>query len=960
MSEYEVSIDDGRKFFLLTSFRTQQTILDMNKLNRSMRWGYSFRGILGAVCCGLIGMPAVLSAEEIMDLSGMWQFQLDMMGFGKTPGSELFKKELNDWIPLPGTTDQAGKGIENNARHVDRLTRKFEYMGQAWYRKSVVIPENWQGKEITLLLERCHWEVSVYVDGVFVGMDERLSTPNRFVLTKQLTPGEHTITLCVDNRLKYPMDFWNHGTTEYTQTNWNGIVGAIELVAEERLRVDRVKVTPNIREKKVGLSVSVTNPDEAKGTGTVKVDIVERASGKVAATQQFPVTLQKGQVQVNCDVALGDGMKLWDEFTPNLYIAKVELSVGQINSSREVVFGMREVAQGKHHVQLNGHNIHLRGVLDCCSFPLTGYPALDVPTWEKIFKTIKSYGMNHVRFHSWCPPKAAFEAADQVGMYLQAEMPMWIKDVGKYPARRDFFEKEMYAILDEYGNHPSFILMCNGNELEGNFGVLEDLIKKAQAYDNRRLYSASTARTHVKSDQFYTSHVTQKGGITVYEGWPDTTWDKRKESDIDVPVIAHESGQRCMFPNFKEMKKYTGVLEPRNFEVYRERLEANGMLGQADDFFKATGAHTVLQYKEVNEALLRTPNSGGFQLLGLSDFPGQGCAFVGVLDAFWEDKGLVTPEKFSESCAPTVLLCRIPKRVYVPSDTLAPKFEVYNFAPDPLPQGELTWTLESTDGRVVKNGTIAMSQAPSYTVQPVGAAEIPLQGVQAPAKYTLKLQYGDKLKNSWDIWVYDNNANDMTNEGYVLCQKWDESVRAALNAGKNVLYVPEKPIGRKTHFASHFWNPIMFNWEPMIVGTLIDSKSKAFSLFPTDRYADWQWVDVLNHSHAVDLTSLRQVTPIIQSIDTYERNRKLGIAFEVRVGKGKLFVLNSDMKTLNVNRTASRQLFHSISAYVGSPDFAPKAEVSITELDMIFGDSAIQPDRGNDSNNEAIKQLLNK
>ena len=163
--------------------------------------------------------------------------------------------------------------------------------------------------------------------------------------------------------------------------------------------------------------------------------------------------------------------------------------------------------------------------------------------------------MNHVRFHSWCPPEAAFEAGDEVGMYLQAELPMWIKDVGKYPDRRDFFEKEMYAILDAYGNHPSFILMCNGNENEGDFAVLEDLVKKAQKYDNRRLYSASTARTHTPSDQYYVSHVTSKGWITVYEGKPSTDWDRCKESDIDVPVIAHETGQRCMYPNFEEMKK---------------------------------------------------------------------------------------------------------------------------------------------------------------------------------------------------------------------------------------------------------------------------------------------------------------------------------------------------------------------------------------------------------------------
>lgn len=927
--------------------------------NSGRKAGFSsMRKVLGLLCCGLMGM-SLSHAEERMDLSGIWKFQMDMMGFGKTPGSELYKKDLSDTIPLPGTTDQAGKGIFNTARHVDRLTRKFEYMGSAWYRKSVVIPEEWKSKEITLHLERCHWETTVYVDGVQAGIDERLSTPNRFVLTDKLTPGEHEITICVDNRLKYPMDHWNHGTTEYTQTNWNGIVGDIELIAEDRINIGKLKAAPDAKGKKVKLEAVVANPDKKKGTGEMVFTIREKG-GEVVATQKAPVTLAEAPAMVSLEVPMGENVKLWDEFSPNLYEVEAVLSVDGVKNSRTSVFGMRDVTQGKHHIQVNGRNVHLRGALDCAVFPITGYPALDVPAWEKIFKTVKDYGMNHIRFHSWCPPRAAFDAADKVGIYLQAELPMWIKDVGKYPARRDFFEKEMYAILDEYGNHPSFILMCNGNENEGDFNVLEDLVKKAQAYDSRRLYSASTARTHVKADQYYTSHVSSKGGITVYEGNPSTMWDKRKESDIDVPVIAHETGQRCMYPDFREMKKYTGVLEPRNFEVYRERLDANGMLGQADDFLKSTGAHTVLQYKEVNESLLRTPNSGGFQLLGLSDFPGQGCAFVGILDAFWESKGLVDPAKYRESCAPTVLLCRIPKRVYAPGEVLEPQFEIYHYGNKPVEKGEMKWSLETPEGKVVQSGALPMNEIPCSTLESIGSAKIPLEAASAPGKLTLKVSCGKELKNSWDIWVYADKANDMPKDGYVLARDWNESVREALNEGKNVLFVPRDAKGRKTRFASHFWNPIMFRWDPMIVGTLIDKNSKAFNAFPTDIYADWQWWDVLNHSQAVDLTALRNLTPVIQSVDSYENNRKLGIAFEAQAGSGKLFVLCADMEKDMDKRPASRQLFHSVGKYVGSADFAPTTKVTLAELDMIFGDSSAKAQGAKDQNDEAIKQLLNK
>lgn len=148
---------------------------------------------------------------------------------------------------------------------------------------------------------------------------------------------------------------------------------------------------------------------------------------------------------------------------------------------------------------------------------------------------------------------------------------------------------------------------------------------------------------------------------------------------MDVPVISHESGQRCVYPDFREIGKYTGPVEARNFELWREMLTANGMGDQAHDFFRASGALTVVEYKAVIEALLRSSKSAGFQLLSLNDFPGQGYAPVGVLDPFWDSKGLVTPEDWRAFCAPTVALLRYPKSAWFEDETFTAKAEVYNF-----------------------------------------------------------------------------------------------------------------------------------------------------------------------------------------------------------------------------------------------------------------------------------------
>ena len=211
---------------------------------------------LASCLCG------ALQAEEQISLAGLWRFQLDPMGFGKTPGSELYLSKLTETIQLPGSTDEGGKGIQNIVAYVDRLSRKFEYCGQAWYQREVVIPEDWQGKSIILSLERCHWETTLYVDGALVGSEEHLSTPNRFDLSRQLTPGVHTLTLCIDNRLKYPMDQWNHGTTEYTQTNWNGVVGEMQLIAREPGHIQRIRLFPNLKGETVQARMDFTPSKE--------------------------------------------------------------------------------------------------------------------------------------------------------------------------------------------------------------------------------------------------------------------------------------------------------------------------------------------------------------------------------------------------------------------------------------------------------------------------------------------------------------------------------------------------------------------------------------------------------------------------------------------------------------------------------------------------------------------------
>src|ERR1019366_7865673 len=205
---------------------------------------------------------------------------------------------------------------------------------------------------------------------------------------------------------------------------------------------------------------------------------------------------------------------------------------------------------------------------------------------------------------------------------------------------------ETARILQYYGNHPSFMLMPYGNEPGGRNASawLAKYVSHFKALDPRRLWTSGSGWPELAENQFDVTpgpRIQQWGeGLRsrINSRPPETTTDYRSFiSGRNVPVISHEIGQWCVYPNFDEIAQYTGYLKPKNFEIFRDRLQAGGMGGLAKPFLLASGKLQTLCYKEDIESALRTPGMGGFELLDLHDFPGQGTALVGVLDPFWHD-----------------------------------------------------------------------------------------------------------------------------------------------------------------------------------------------------------------------------------------------------------------------------------------------------------------------------------
>lgn len=889
--------------------------------------------------------PSASPSRDRLPLEGAWRFRLDPSGVG---GWLSQFDEDASVINLPGSTDEAGKGYRAEAR-LGHLSREHEYVGPAWYRRDVVVPEEWSGRRLVLFLERPHWETQVWMDRQYVGRQDSLSAPHRHELG-QLTAGSHELTIRVDNTVRIGVGDalartgqYNlaHSVTDHTQTNWNGIVGQIELRVTDLVWIEDVQVYPDLEAEACRVVLTLGNATGKPASGHLSLEATSTNTNQQHAcppvTVLFDLAAEEGVVEA---VYPMDGALPWDEFSPAIYslTARLEASATAetYHDSQRVQFGLRTFEAVGRRFHLNGRPVFLRGTLECCVFPLTGYPPTDVTAWRRILDVAGAYGLNHVRFHSWCPPEAAFVAADELGVMLQVEGPLWA-EFGSDPQVDAFARSEGDRILRTYGNHPSFCLMAVSNEPGGadSGSVLATIIDRWRDHDPRRLYTGGAGWPTIPQNDFHCTHLPrsyqwEEGLEARFNAEPLATDVDYEEvvSRYDVPLVSHEIGQWTSYPDYGQISRYTGVLKPHHLERFRRSLEANAMLEQADAFTSASGKLQVLLYKEEIEAALRTPEFGGFQLLGLSDYPGQGAALVGVLDAFWDSKGYVTPEDFRQFCGETVLLAGMPKVVWETGETFVAEVQVANFGAAPLEHVHVSWRLVHADGGHIASGGIDARELPFGSGLPLGKVSAPLEGVAAPSHLVFELAIeGTPYRNHWDLWLYPTHLDPGTEVH--IAASLDTASLALLRQGGSVLLLPpagtignDIPLG----FTTPFWNTAWTEGQPPhTLGILCRPDHPALASFPTRSHSTWQWWEVLHEAKCLVLDGLPTAPePIIRVIDDWTTNRNLALAVEAQVEGGKLLVCSADLRTRLEQRPVARQLLHSLASYMQSPGFVPE------------------------------------
>jgi hypothetical protein len=915
-------------------------------------------------------------------LNGIWKFRLDAEDVGIA--EQWYALEFDDTIQLPGTTDENHKGIKKDEQCIDRLSRVWYWKGPAWYQRRVTIPNAWDGKRITLFLERSK-HTRVWVNRTFCGWEDTLSAPQVFDVTLAMTPGKHTLTVLVDNARLPPVGP-SHAVDERTQTNWNGIVGKMELRATAPVWLEDVQVYPNAKEKKALVRTVVGNITGKAVSGQIAVECKSYNVDKPSAfkTQSLKVKAPERDNVIEFTYKPGDDVPLWDEFQPAMLRLNLNLETTageeRYHDQRSVSFGMRDFTRKRNRLTINGRPVFLRGKNDCCFFPLTGYPPMDKAGWLRVLSIAKSYGINHYRFHSWCPPEAAFEAADELGVYFQAEVPNKRSgfqapedkeaarhNIDRFDVESTLRKKSLYEyakregelIFKAFGNHPSFVMFTLGNELGRNQGMFE-IVAHFKKIDPRHLYAQGTNNVHwnpnlAVGDDFWVTGKTSKtlpvrGSFFqadypnphIEHASPSTMVDFSESiSGIPVPVIGHETGQFQVYPDFREIPKYTGVVKARNLEIFRERLKAAGMLDQAHDFMRASGALSAICYREDIETALRTPGLGGFQLLDLQDFPGQGTALVGILNVFMESKGLIKPEVWRRFCSETVPLLRMKKYTWTTDETFIGLVQIAHYGPADLPDARVTWTVTGRDGRKVAAGafdTITIEQGKVFEVD---MFSLPLSHIEASQRLTVTLAIdGTKYRNDYDIWVYPPEVDTSVPSGVMVTDSFTAAAtQKHFGGGGKVLLLPkldQLPHSIKGSFQTDFWCFPMFRRgaerrgievAPGTLGLLCDPKTPALAEFPTEFHSDWQWWHLVKNSRPIILDDTPAgYCPIVQVIDNFQRNHKLGLIAETKVGKGGMLICVIDLPG-HQDKAEARQLLHSLLTYIDSAAFDPKAEL---------------------------------
>lgn len=962
---------------------------------------------------------------EVYGLGGAWSVRLDAEKRGieeKYYGKDC---EYELAMELPGTVSQAHLGIKNEKRETGFLTDEYEFKGWVWFSRVLDPKVEDRGSVFRLYLERTRL-TRVWVDGHEVRGEnaDSLNAPHIYDITDYVGAEPFRLTIMVSND-GYPTG-GGHLTSPDTQTNWIGICGRIALEVRDEEFIDSIRVEPDVKSRAVSLKMNWVNTADTQGNLSLNIKVTRlclAVDGSLIEEEHIPlrggepkslpvsgVILPPGRSMKELLVDMGENAVLWSEYSPVIY--KIAITGIDDTYYGDAVFGFRDITTDEHHFYVNGEKTFLRGKHDGMIFPKTGAAPTDIKSWVEVLRTAKEYGINHYRFHTCCPPEAAFYAADLVGIYMSPELPFWGTiaapgEEGYKKEEQEYLINEGFRMMEAFGNHPSYAFMSLGNELWGSSERLNEILGDFKRADSRHLYTQGSNNFQfvpciVENDDYFVGVRFAPGKLIrgsyamcdapqgfVQTDKPNTSYSYDKVfaeftgseenggGEIEIqygtgtrkvkaegtgslvlnkPVVSHEIGQYGIYPHYKEIGKYTGSLKPRNLEVFRERLEEAGLGDFANDYFINSGALAVACYKLELEAAMRSRMLAGFQLLDLQDFTGQGTALVGILDAFMENKGLISAKEWRQFCSDAVVMAEFDDFVVEAGQTFKANIYFNAYRPSLFERDEplqLMWSLyeegrisvdySDVDRILIKTGLIDVKLR-EKGVNDCGSIEFTIPDTIMPERFKLVLEVGgEKISNSYELYSFarknDIDIYPADRSRVSVVSSVDEAEKALAQGKNTVLFIGTDKEYVEGTYCTDFWNYPMFkgisDWmkKPRPIGTmglLINAIHPALYLFPSAVHTTPQWYDIITGAK-LNILDGTQIMPIVSAIDNVERNHRLALAWEVKTGGGNLLVVARPLEEL-MDSAAGRQFAKSILCYAATDDFEPVESVDIEKI----------------------------
>ncbi len=868
--------------------------------------------------------------------------------------------KINKTVKLPGSSCENGIGtpVKYYDEYVKEAVRapreRFEYIGPLDYFKTVDIPEDFEGCDVCLFLERVNISSRLWIDNIEIGRGViGLSTPHVYRLSdrvdregKPLLPklsGKHMIRLQIDNSNLLNMGDMASGYSVDTGGYWNGVVGRMEIICKPACNIESVQVFPEGKTLRID-TVTISDrhvPMDIK-KALLRYEITTPEGQRLAPWEQDIELFSKRQRNHYTLTLPENGYSVWSEFNTGMYGLKVTLATDPgtgsssfVSDSYETFFGIRKIEVKDKEFKINGRTLSLRGTINCAQYPLTGYPPTDEETWTGHFAKLKEFGLNHVRFHAWCPPEAAFLAADRLGIYLGVEMPLWLnRDVTPMELSDDewhrlYYRDEALRISETYGGHPSFVIFSNGNENLGDYALLETITEEMKAHDNRRIYTMSSNFDHPLSPaedflcafeilhhkariQFLHDEVAESTTVT---------YDEMREN-VPVPFTSFEVGQYCVYPDVDVCERYTGNMAPVNFDIIRKEMKRHGVYDRLKDYIKASGDLAAKLYKEDIEAVLRTKGMGGFQLLSLTDYTGQSTATIGMLDVFFQEKGVVDPKVWRGFCSEVVPLLQS-RRQFFNTEHLTGFVSLYDHGEKPIACPVFEIRITDVSGNILAERSVTREGDKT----PI---DIPLYFIKEDSLLKVYITVkgnGKSYTNFWRIFVYRGKVKRLEIPADRIV-KDKKMLKEAASSGGRYLITPgfyDKESLVKSSFIPVFWSPVHFPSEDP-VGFMVDRDHPALGAFPTESYADYQWKEPVDHSLSLRLKEVSGLTacddgdkgvsdihPLLEFVPNFADNEPKSPLFNFKLGRAEFLYCGFD---LTLKDPATVSLASSLAGYI--------------------------------------------